>query len=136
MKLLLLCCALVLSVCAEAQIPKKILSKVVISCTCQDSVGILYHSALKDAIALSPRFALSTLLEEKTSAKSGGHFIHISVVSIDDSVSGSSDSVALSVAYLVGDAVFLGQQVQTCNKFNLTACATATLSGLDAYLAD
>ena len=102
----------------------------IVSCTCEDSVGKGYARALRDLIAKSPRY--DALVDSKENRKRA---LLISVVTLplgDDSY-GSASGAAISVVFAF-DGAFVSQYVQTCSDSVTTNCAQKTLDSLDELL--
>ena len=109
--------------------------KVVFNCTCNDAVGALYATALRDLFANSPRFVEAFTAEEKDKAgKVSGYNWKISVVSMDPSADNLGHTAALSVVFLLGDYGFVSQWIQICSRPEVKGCAEATLANFDAAM--
>jgi hypothetical protein len=86
-----------------------------------------YATALRDVIASSPRYTLSTEpLKTDKGAISQQWILRIVAVPIG----GADDSIAISIAFTFGD-LFLSNLVQTCGINKVSECAQTTLSSAD-----
>jgi hypothetical protein len=126
--LLLLCCVLP----AEAQSPHK--TGVKINCECADATGILYASALRDAVAESPRYEEVTISESKDRNGKIVSNWQLNIVSLDPSDDSSGKSAVLAVVVLLGDEHYAGQMAQSCGYSAVNRCAVRTLSYLDSVI--
>lgn len=102
----------------------------IISCTCDDSVGKGYARALRDLIAKSPRY--DELVDSKENRKQA---LVISVVTLPlgDDTYGSASGAAISVVF-VFNGTFVNQYVQTCSESVTASCAQKTLDSVDSML--
>jgi len=68
------------------------------SCTCSDSVGKLYATAVRDAIAASPRYKEAAVAEEKgANGKTDSYHWAVKAVSLDPSNDNNGVSTVISV---------------------------------------
>jgi hypothetical protein len=121
---------LLLDVQSHAQKTKPVVYNLIVSCTCEDTVGKGYARALRDLIAKSPRY--EALQDTKDNRK---HALLISVVTLplgDDS-QGSAYGAAISVVF-VFDGTFVEQYVQTCSESVTAGCAQKTFDSVDDLL--
>lgn len=115
----------------NAQEPSKI--PVFVDCTCDDAVGALYATALRDAIANSPRYTEAPGYYRTGPAPKRDKIRNwsISVVAMDDDSQNPGHSSALSVVILLGPDLFIQQFVQVCGRERAATCAARTLADLD-----
>lgn len=108
---------------------------VVFDCECTDSVGARYATEVRDLLAASPRYYLAYSAEEKDkNGKISSYHWHFKVLSLDPSSNNDGSSTVLSVVLLVGDSIFMTQQVQTCGASRISACAANTISFMDGFI--
>ena len=126
--LLFLCCLLP----AAGQSPK---TPVVFDCDCTDSVGSQYATAVRDLLAASPRYTLAFTAEEKgKDGKPTTFRWHIKGLSLDPSSNNNGQDSVISVVLLVGDGIYMTQQVQWCPQSKIQSCAAGTVSFMDGYV--
>jgi hypothetical protein len=102
----------------------------IVSCTCEDSVGKGYARALRDLIAKSPRYeALSDTKENRKRAL----LISVVTLPLGDDSQGSATGAAISVVF-VFDGAFVDQYVQTCSEGVTSGCAQKTFDAIDDLL--
>lgn len=120
---------------AHAQPQAKAKAKIYVECTCDDPVATLYATALRDAIANSPRYVEAEASESpgKDGKGSDPNWV-LSIVSIDDSTSVADVSTALSVVMKVGDNFFLTHWIQVCGRDKVAYCASQTLANFDSKI--
>jgi hypothetical protein len=105
-----------------------------IDCTCEDAIGALYATALRDVVANSPRYRLARFARERSAdyqSFTENFVIHIVTVDINRDRPGVS--TAISVAYSMTD-IFLGNSVQTCGRERVQVCAETTLADADGTI--
>lgn len=112
---------------AQMEMPSK--TAIYIDCTCEDMVGALYATALRDAIARSPRYSLASSPSEG-SGKNLKYNWTLSIVSINDTAGSTGISTAISTVLNIGDIMF-GQHIQSCGIDMVTSCAATTLASAD-----
>ena len=127
--LVLFCIICISAVCHAERV------KVRFSCDCDDQVGSLYATALRDTLAASPRFIETPDESEPGSAESKGRLYHlvIQVVSVDIENPPGGHQAALSVVFTFAGTM-LGQRVQVCGAQSVAHCAASTLASLDKLL--
>jgi len=109
--------------------------KVKFSCDCDDHVGALYATALRDSLATSPRFIETPDESELKSDGSKDRLYHlvIQVVSVDIENPPGGRQAALSVVFTFAGTL-LGQRVQVCGAQSVAQCAASTLASFDEVL--
>jgi len=109
--------------------------KVKFSCDCDDQVGALYATALRDSLAASPRFVETPDESEPKGDGSKDRLYHlvIQVVSVDIENPPGGHQTALSVIFTFAGTV-LGQRVQVCGASSVAQCAASTLASFDKVL--
>ncbi len=128
----LIFCSIVCTYALGQQAPR---IPVVFDCHCNDRVGALYATAVRDLLAESPRFAETRTAEgEDATGKFPIWNWHLSVISLDPEKTGKYS--AISVVILMGKTRFVDQQIQWCPSNDVAGCATTTLSALDADIQD
>jgi hypothetical protein len=120
---------LLLSNTAFGQASGSVKLKIKFVCTCDDSVGVRYATALRDLIAKSPRYVETNDFSEGTSRHLG-----IRVVSVDQDDDHTGRSTAMSIVFTSGSDVYLTHAVQTCGINRVESCAADTLADLDSLL--
>lgn len=113
---------------ALAQAPTKI--KIYVNCTCNDMVGARYATALRDVIARSPRYQLTSAAIEGTGKDEIYSWV-LNIVSVDDGNNNEGVSSAISVVLELG-GYLSAQRVQTCGRAVIENCAATTLANADA----
>lgn len=113
-----------LSSCALGQNNSRI--PIYVQCDCSSTLAMTYATALRDAVANSPRYSLSTESIKASNGGSNNQWI-LRIVAIPE---GSQDIIAISVAFTFGD-VFISNMVQTCGSEKVAECAKSTLSSAD-----
>jgi hypothetical protein len=120
---------LVCAVPALGQESGKIRVKVI--CSCDDNVGQMYASALRDALATSPRYKETS---EDSFKKPDGTIAYypftIDAVSLDPSGNNNGQETVVSVALTVG-SMYLTNLVQYCPVAKVAECAHRALASLD-----
>ena len=110
-------------------------TQVVFSCQCDDAVGQLYATDLRDLLATSPRYVQTDNAVVTDSAGKVLHYRwHLQVLSMDPSESNSGQDSVISVAILLGNTIFMTQDVQWCPIGQAEGCARSTLAGFDSYV--
>lgn len=86
-----------------------------------------YATSLRDAIASSPRYSLSSdpIANEKGDTN---HQWILRIVSVP--IGRDEDTIAISVSFTFGD-IFISNLVQTCGSSKVSECAKSTLSSAD-----
>jgi len=114
---------------ALGQAPTKV--KIYVECTCDDIVGAQYATALRDAIARSPRYELASSPSVGV-GKSLIYWWSLSIVTLDDSNSPAEPGhkTAISIV-LTFNAAMVSQHIQTCGVSAVDHCAAMTLSSTD-----
>lgn len=102
----------------QAQQPPK--TPLVIVCSCDDMNSRMFESAVRDAVAASPRY----IEVRPDQAKSGDY--RLVLVTIDD----TSSSIALSIVVLHGET-FMTSGVRVCGANKLAWCASNVLASAD-----
>lgn len=109
------------SVAACGQVKK---ASVYFHCNCEDSTGASLATALRDRLALSPRF-------QETSDSTGMSF-QIHMVTMDPSDNNNGYSTIYSVVITFGPTFYVTHTVGVCGARNLDTCSSQVLSGLDS----
>lgn len=130
--ILTICLAMALPVWGQSAEAKKIPVK--FTCTCTDIVGEAYATALRDALAKSPRYREAYLAQYKISNGKFAYNWQIKVVSMDPSRNSLGTRTVLSVVFLFGDTEYLDNVVQICGNAAASKCASATLASFDELL--
>lgn len=118
----------------SGQSTKKIAVK--FSCSCSDTVGRAYATALRDALAESPRYReVYTAIEKLPNGNTVDHW-HIIAVSVDPSQSKSGYSTAIAITFLFGNTYFLTEEVKSCGMERVKECAQDTISDFDNLMND
>jgi hypothetical protein len=118
--------ALLLLLCPAAFAQNSHKIPIYVDCTCSSKVAMNYATSLRDTIADSPRYMLSTEpLKNDKGGSSPQWILRIVAVTIGD-----QDSIAISVAFTFGDT-FITNLVQTCGINKVSECAKTTLSSAD-----
>lgn len=108
---------------------------VVFDCTCSDPVGARFATAVRDALASSPRYMLGyTAVEKDKDGKATRYHWHLKAVSLDPTPDNEGRSTAISLVLLVGDDVFLTHMVQSCGINKVDSCAADAVSFMDGYI--
>ncbi len=115
---------------APGQAPAK--KAIKFQCTCDDSVGVRYATAMRDLIAASPRYKSAT---EFTVGEGKGSVwnLGVRVVSIDPTVGKTGNSTVLSVVLTVGP-LYMTSYVQVCTSDGVSSCAADTFAEIDQEL--
>lgn len=115
---------------SAAQLVKQ---KIHIECICNDPVGAEYATALRDAIAQSPRYELAASASQGT-GKDLTYNWDLRIATVDDGTPTSRGySTAISVVLVVGD-IYISHQVQVCGRDMISDCARRALSWVDGTL--
>ena len=105
-----------------------------LECPCSDPVGSVYATALRDAIASSPRYAETHNSEEKDSnGKVKVYHWHLDIISLDPFNNGGQNAV-LSLVLLAGDDIFMTHSVQFCPKVEMQSCVQQTVAFFDSFI--
>jgi hypothetical protein len=100
-------------------------------CQCDDRVGMLFATEVRDLISKSPRYRLvQTLAPHGGSDWVHAPEMHLDVISFDALNSG--DYAAFSEAITVGEELFLSHRVQVCGLKSVRGCAQDTFAAFDA----
>jgi hypothetical protein len=121
---------LISATCALGQTTPK--TKIYVSCTCDDPIGAQYATALRDAIARSPRYTLASASVEGA-GKDKTYNWTLSIVSIDDTPATPGTSTAISVVLQIG-IIITSQRIQVCGYSAVDRCAAAAMANLDSDL--
>jgi hypothetical protein len=106
-----------------------------IDCACDDQVGQLYATALRDAVATSPRFTEASVKEVKSpDGKTSVYNLVLAIVTLDVETPPGGHSTAISAVLLMGNNFLFAQWVQACGRNVVQSCAEATLANLDRHL--
>jgi hypothetical protein len=121
----------------EEPAPPKI--KVYFDCTCDDTAGARYATALRDLIASSPRYVASTTFEDPATLPGENyprfHWV-VSAASINVADSSGAIRTAISVVIRAGRDIFMSQSVFLCGENAVAGCAADTLASLDSKAAN
>jgi hypothetical protein len=117
--------AVLMSVSAAFAQQQKNTVKVILDCTCEDSTGQAYESALKDRIAKSPRYT-----EVVDTPENRKRSILLSAVSMDDTENKTGANAAFADVVLI-DGTYLDHWVQECSHDIAAACAERAFDLLD-----
>lgn len=127
MKTITLVLCLLISCAFGQTAPKKGVKFV---CTCNDSVGARYATAVRDLIAASPRYTSADDFIENPGPSSIPH-MGIRVVSLDPQVGSPGNGAALAVVITWG-TFYLTSSLQICTSENVRTCAENTIALLDS----
>lgn len=98
-------------------------------CTCNDSVGARYATAVRDLIAASPRYESAEDFVENP-GKSAIYHMGIRVVSLDPQAGNPGHGSALSIVITWG-AFYLASSLQICTSDGVRECAENTMAIMD-----
>ena len=113
-----------------AQTPR---TKIYLSCQCDDTVGQLFATAFRDAVAQSLRYEMTSSLIEGKVEEARFNWA-LSVVSLDPSVGKVGKSTVMSLVVIEGFEYFT-QSVQICDAVKVKDCADYALSFIDDVIA-
>lgn len=125
---LLLC---LLSSCAIGQTVPKIGVKFV--CTCNDMVGARYATAIRDLIAVSPRYAAANDFVEGP-ANARVFNMGIRAITLDPQVGSPGNGTAVAVTITWG-YLYINNILQICTSESVKECAENTIASFDAAVA-
>jgi hypothetical protein len=121
---------------SQVERPRKV--GIIVGCSCDDPVGSQYATDLRDEIARSPRYFLTSDTEQKDAQ---GKFVaknfELKIVSMDadDKANPGGHSTVIS-AVLVIDGTYIDQWVQACGVSKTTSCAKSIFSSIDKDVED
>ena len=105
--------------------------EVIFDCECDDMVGTIYATEIRDILSVSPRYKLSPK-SRGTKSDFEGYTLKVTTVSADK----DNMSIALSYAVLYSRVdFFLGNSVQVCGKSVIKECAATTIASMDQIIA-
>lgn len=107
-------------------------------CDCQDPVGILFASSLRDTIANSTRYELGRTADQpRFDGKEGKTYnLVLHIVTVDAGSEGNQGhSTAISATITIAD-IYWGQFVQVCSETRVTPCAISSLAMTDSVISD
>ena len=103
------------------------------SCTCNDTVGARYATAVRDLIAVSPRYKLvGDFVEGSKSARVFN--MGIRVVSLDPQGGSPGNGTALATVITWG-YLYATNTLQICTSEAVQTCAANTIATLDSEVA-
>jgi len=118
----LFCASIVL-----AQAPAK--TPVHFDCSCDDNIGARYATAVRDLIAVSPRYQSTGAFKEGSGADTKWNY-GIRVTSINPFNDEGNSSTALAVVFTYGE-LYLDSYIQVCGVAKIQSCAATTIAMLD-----
>jgi hypothetical protein len=106
---------------------------IIVSCSCDDPVGRLFATSVRDVIARSPRYFLAT---EKTQKGANGVQIglnfdlNVITMDSDDKTNPKGNATIVSSVLLI-DGTYVDHFLQNCGSTRTEACAKDLLAGFD-----
>jgi hypothetical protein len=101
-------------------------------CTCTDTVGARYATAVRDLIATSPRYKpAAEFIEGPENSKI--YNMGIRVTSLDPQVGNPGNGSALAITITWG-ALYMTNYIQICPSRDVQTCAANTIADLDSQL--